>query len=128
MSNRWSGIGYPWGPDIKSLVEPKTDKEILMTSVINILLTRFGERVMNCRFGSELADALFEPLSDTMFTSLQEDARQAIAEWDDRIDLKELVGTRNRNTLSVRVLFSNAKDSSAQLQTLAFDLPLGLSM
>ena len=121
-SYTWSDIGYNWGPTLASFAELKEDTDVLRTSIINILLTRRGERVMRPTFGSLLPGAVFEPNDLAMVASLRESARTAIEQWDDRIKIVQFTAERKDNALRLTILFQNAKDPMAQVQTATIDL------
>ncbi len=116
MSDVWKGVALPWGPGIPSFIEPKDDEAILRSSVIWILLTRRGERVMLPEFGGPISDAVFEPNDPALITQLQMEVQEAIERWDDRItfvDLEAEVDAFNPNQLNVKILWKNAKDPLA---------------
>jgi len=86
--NRWSDIAYPFGSTLSEFVQPKDDLAVLRTSIINILLTRKGERVMRPEFGCGLPDMPFEPNDPTQVALIEQEVRDAL-EQDDRIVLLE---------------------------------------
>ena len=110
MADLWSDVAYPWGPDVATLAELKSDIDVLKTSVINIVLTRIGERVMLPEFGSIVPDLPFEPADEISVAEVQESVRDAIERWDDRIDVVDVGVETRQNGLDIKVLFRSAKD------------------
>ena len=113
MSDEWLGVALPWGDSIPSFIEPKEDRAVLRTSVLFILLTRRGERVMRPEFGSNFLDAVFEPGDAETLKFLDTEIREAIERWDDRVeivDFEALVDPTNAHRVNVRVIWKNAKD------------------
>ena len=120
MSNRWPDIAYPWGPDITKYTIPKGDAEVLKTSVINILLTARGERVMRPEFGSLIPSSVFEQNDDTLISTIGSSIQEAIERWDDRIAFLDYRGERDENTLRIHVMIQNATDPNANQETITF--------
>jgi len=122
VSGLWSDISYPWGPALKSFVTLKDDPDVLKTSVINIVMTRLGERVMLPRFGSMVPAMLFEQNDPSLIARTEASARAAIEEWDDRIEVLELKAEADENRLDIKVVFRSAKDPAAAAQTALIEL------
>ena len=115
MSNdRWLGVALPWGPDIRSFIEPKDDNHILQSSVLWILLTRKGERCMLPEFGSDIPGSVFEPNDDILVAGLQASVREAIERWDDRIELVLFETERDENSLMIKLGWRNLKDPTSE--------------
>jgi len=114
MSNEWSGVALPWGPEIPSFIEPKEDADILRSSVLWIIMTRRGERVMLPEFGSDVPDSVFEQNDDELIALLTASVEDAIAQWDDRITFLGMETERNENALSLKIKWRNAQDPLAE--------------
>lgn len=56
-------------------------------SIVMILLTRRGERVMRPDFGSDLHDIVFSPMDRTSAGLAMHLARQAVSRWEPRVKL-----------------------------------------
>jgi uncharacterized protein len=124
MSNEWLGTGMPWTPNVSSVIEAKSDLDILKSSVLFILMTRKGERVMLPEFGCGLSDALFEPNNEGVISEMQEEIRASLRKWDDRIELVNVLTTSEDNTLNVKIIYRDAKDPLKDgLETLETNLP-----
>jgi phage baseplate assembly protein W len=113
-SFQYLGTAFPWDGTLGSFIEVKNDHEILRTSILMILFTRLGERVMLRDFGSNIYDKPFEPNDITLATELTQEVREAIAKWDDRIGIKEFNITAVDHVLQARIIFFNAKDPAAR--------------
>lgn len=57
----YTGPAYPFGPSWSGTLGPKTDVEIVFTSVANILTTPIGTWPPDPRLGSEIPNLVFEP-------------------------------------------------------------------
>jgi phage baseplate assembly protein W len=60
-------------------------------SIRLVLGTRVGERVMRSRFGSEVRSMLFEPATSDSAARLADTIRTALAEWEPRIDVLQVL-------------------------------------
>jgi len=110
MSEFWKGIALPWGDTIPSVIEPKSDKEVLKSSVLWIVLTALGERVMQPEFGSLLPSALFEQNDITLAEGIKSSVRNAIARWDDRIKFVDFVITTENNNMTCSLQYKMNAD------------------
>lgn len=55
-----------------------------------ILMTSQGERVMLPRFGASVRDYVFEPNNPATHRALEEKIRQALIDWEPRINLERV--------------------------------------
>ena len=110
----WRGVALPWGPGIPSFLEPKSDHDVLRSSIIWILLTGLGERVMNPEFGSSIPDSIFELNDDTLVSTLHASVQEAIERWDDRVELVGFEAERNNNDLKLKIEWRNMGDPTQE--------------
>ena len=79
------------GPGMPTQLEPfpvtKTDADLIKDSVIQILLTRLGERIFVPDFGCRLLELLFEPLTPPFPNIAKEFVRDAIVKWEPRVQI-----------------------------------------
>jgi len=88
-------LGRGWAAPVD--VDPSG--EILLTSgaekvresILLVLSTRRGERVMRPDFGAGLEDFLFEPASTTTAALVRHRVETALVLWEPRIDVVEVV-------------------------------------
>ena len=100
MSEQTSFLGKGWkfppefskGPDH---VEMSSNEEDIKESLIILLSTRIGERVMNPDYGCNLDDLLFNPLNLTLKTYVADLVKTAILYFEPRIDLQKVEITPN---------------------------------
>lgn len=80
------GWAFPVKPR-KGRLELARFEEDIEQAIQIILLTARQERVMLPEFGAGLRNFVFEPNSPATHRSLEETARQALIDWEPRIDL-----------------------------------------
>lgn len=64
-------------------------------SIWIILSTRKGERVMRPDFGCGIHDLVFEVINTTTMTEIETEVREALAEFEARIDVMRVAATSN---------------------------------
>ncbi|OFZ07174.1 MAG: hypothetical protein A3D92_14940 [Bacteroidetes bacterium RIFCSPHIGHO2_02_FULL_44_7] len=75
------------GPDHAEMSE---DEQDIRESLIILLSTRIGERILNPTYGCNLEDLLFQPLNLTLKTYVADLVKTAILYFEPRIDLKKI--------------------------------------
>ena len=92
-----TGWGFPptFNKETKSVVMVSEVEDINQS--LNILLsTELGERVMQPKYGCNLQDYIFEPVSHGLLTTLTDIVRTAIIYFETRIELEKLeINTEN---------------------------------
>jgi len=110
VSKLWADIAYDWGPTTESFATPKSDADVLRTSIINILMTRKGEYVMYPEFGAGIPQLVFEQNDDVLPASIKALVESAIRRWDDRLAFTVDQVSQNNNELRIKMIFWNVKD------------------
>lgn len=87
------GTGWSFPPSFdrqRKAVEMVSDVVDIQQSLIILLTTQLGERVMNHEYGAGMEAMLFEPLDTNMKTYMIELVRNAVLRFEPRIDLDEV--------------------------------------
>lgn len=84
-----AGIAFPVRP-VDGRLPLAVHEASIEQSIENILLTDRRERVMLPRFGAGLSRLVFEPNSPATHRSVEEQVRNALVDWEPRIDLQEV--------------------------------------
>ena len=104
----------------------RTRKIIKQTAsnIRNLLLTRRGERLGNPTFGSELMDALFEPMDGELESKLEESIRASLSEFLPFVNLLDIKFSRHENTISPKIIFTiDVDNTTIEEVNLNLDLP-----
>jgi len=80
-------MALPWKGTLASLVESKDDKEVITSSIIWIIMTRIGERVMRPEFGSDVSQLVFELNNDMTLSRFEQSIKSALDKFDDRVEV-----------------------------------------
>src|SRR5690606_16951648 len=66
-------------------------------SIRVVLLTAPGERLMRPGFGCRIWDLLFEPVTANLIGLIREAVRDALAQWEPRIEVEDVVPVQDEN-------------------------------
>jgi len=107
----WKSPGdFPWDGTLEQFIEPKSDEEVLRTSIQMILFTRIGERVMLRDFGSSLHEKPFDPNDLFLRNEIVQEVQEAVARWDDRIGIETINVIQQEHDFIFSIVFYNTKD------------------
>ena len=84
---QYRGIAYPVISGDKGLFKSETDEKLIYGNILQILMTRRGERVMLPEFGSRIFEFIHEPLDHVTCALIRRELIDAIARWEPRIIL-----------------------------------------
>lgn len=123
MSDIYKGIALPWGITVRSVFDPKDDKDILRSSILWIIMTRLGERVMLPEFGSSVPDLVFEPNDAISASTVAQQVRAAISRWDDRVQFRDFKVSGSDNTMHCTLTYSDKLSNlSNSYETVEFEI------
>lgn len=112
MSYDFTGIAPPYS-DFATFCTPKTDKEILKASILFIVMTAKGERVMLPEFGTDIQKKVFDQNDATLQSAIENEISQAVALWDPRIEIISIETIRKENEISCKILYKDKRDQES---------------
>lgn len=121
MSRNYATVAEPWDGTLKGFLTPKDDRDVILSAVRWIVLTSLGERVMLPEFGTIVPESVFEPNDLELELQIERSVRDALLEFEDRIELRTVQVTRDteNNRIVLLIAFVNVLDPLQQeLQTL----------
>ncbi|MCP4368482.1 MAG: GPW/gp25 family protein [Deltaproteobacteria bacterium] len=71
-------------------------EEKIRDSVINILSTSIGERVMRPNFGSKIHNHIFDTINSATKSSIAFNIQEALIEWEPRIEVENVQTSDDR--------------------------------
>lgn len=83
----WRGAAFPIGKVGKHPVEIVEDIDEVFLSILQILNTRRGERVMYPEFGSDLGPILWEPHDAFLEQEIRTELLRALTLWEPRVEV-----------------------------------------
>ncbi len=84
------GWTFPIQVDGRGGISLSSEEELVKQSILQILFTSFGERVMLRIFGSGLQDLVFEPADELIEREVDAEVRDPLARWEQRIDILDV--------------------------------------
>ncbi len=104
----WSDLHHDIKVDVQGSIKKVINVEAVKTSIDNILRTPRGTRVMLRDFGSDLKSMLFENIDDSLVNLIENEIKDAIAIWDNRVVVNALdfKADADRNQVTVLVKFA----------------------
>lgn len=79
------------GVDDQGRLPYAEDEQSVREVLLNILLTRPGERLMRPDFGAGLLDFIHQPNNETTRHLMADVARKSIEQWEPRVAIEEVV-------------------------------------
>jgi phage baseplate assembly protein W len=91
------GMRFPMAVDARGCIAMSGGPDELDGSVRVIVSTAPGERVMRPQFGCRIWDLLFEPVNANTIGLMAEAVRQAVAQWEPRVEVEDVVVTPDQD-------------------------------
>ena len=87
------GIMFPMAVDGRGSIALAGDADGVESGLRMILGTAPGERLMRPEFGCRIWDMLFDPVNAASLGRMADAVRQAVLQWEPRIELEDVVVT-----------------------------------
>jgi phage baseplate assembly protein W len=84
------GISFPMRVDHTGGIAMAEGPEGIERSLRVVLVTAPGERLMRPQFGCRIWDLLFEPINANTLGLMAQAVRDAVAQWEPRVDLENV--------------------------------------
>jgi len=85
------GIAFPMRIDHTGSIAMTSGAEDIDRSIVMVLSTAKGERLMRPQFGCAIWDQLFEPINANTLGLMAQAVRDAVGQWEPRVDLEDVV-------------------------------------
>jgi phage baseplate assembly protein W len=92
---RGRGITFPLLPDAAGMLRYVEGDEEAAQSLRLLLMTAAGERVMRSGFGTQAPRLVFAPGSETNKTLLETSVREAVRDYEPRVEVADVVVTQS---------------------------------
>ncbi|MDP3893694.1 GPW/gp25 family protein [Nocardioides sp.] len=97
------GFSWPLGVDHTGAIRLADGVADLDRSIAIVLMTAPGERLMRPQFGCRIWDLLFEPVTANLLGLIAEAVRDALAQWEPRIEVEDVVPVADEDPALVRI-------------------------
>lgn len=95
------GLRFPISVDHRGAIALVSGPEAVECALRVVLSTAPGERVMRPNFGCGIWDLLFEPVNANTLGLMAQAVREAVAQWEPRVNLLDVVITPDRRESSL---------------------------
>ncbi len=119
MAYVYSGFAFPLQVGEGGIPQMQTDVELIGSSIMQVLLTQKGERVMRGELGTNLLRLVFESADPFIDRQIVKEVRSAIARFEPRAVVHDVRVIRKDNFCDVDIEYSFAG------QTGTVKVPLG---
>lgn len=112
---RYTGPGYGFGPDPTLTLGPKTDANVIVASIANILSTPKGTIPYDPNLGSQIPNLLFELELQSTMALIRYYAFKELGEQEPRIVVQDVsTELTDEHTVTIKIGFSIVGDPTAQ--------------
>ena len=105
-TNYFMGMAFPFQQSDTAIPAAVTDAELVKQSLMQLLNTERGERVMRPLFGCNLRQYVFENNDELLGQLLRAEIASAISQWEPRASLQNVYFERSDTTLTVTVEYT----------------------
>jgi len=88
---QWSDLDRQFNLDGKGDIKVARNTEAVRQSILNIMETLLGQRVMLVSFASTAGINLFEPLDELLRYQFAVEIKDTVEKWDDRVSVQEVI-------------------------------------
>lgn len=99
-------FAFPFSVGEQNFPKEATDADAIKASIIQIVTTAKGERVMRPDFGCSAFDFVFEGDSDTFRALVEREIRMSITTWEPRVRIDSVAVTTNPETEPGQILIT----------------------
>lgn len=118
------GFAFPFTKGSSALPASSSDNELIRQSILQILTTVRGERVMRPTFGVNAIALLFESNDEDLAALLKVEVMDGISRFEPRVSVQGVAVERNVDEGSVTVDISYIVIPTRSVQQLQMEFPL----
>lgn len=119
----YRGIALPFKKSSTALPAPVVDDDLIKQSLVQIVLTGRGERIMRPDFGSNAYAFVFENNDSVLQETIRTEVMSAIAKFETRAVVRTVDVTRTDTEVTVTINYIVV--ATRQEQTVAITMPIG---
>lgn len=120
------GWQFPVGVDSKTgKIKTNNLSQDIKLSIIMILKTMIGERLIHGNYGANLTQFMFEPISYDLIKNIRDEVLRAVRKWEPRIfsvDVDVLNDVKDENRLVINISYIILQLREADSVDYAFEL------
>jgi uncharacterized protein len=114
VAGQFKGIAFPFQWSATSFPGVAEDEDLVRQSIVQILTTPKGQRVMRPEFGTNILDYIFENNDDNLQNRVGREVREAIALFEPRVIVTAVNVERDDASVIVNVMYVLVATKSTQ--------------
>lgn len=118
----YSGIKFPFQKGPGALPAPSTDDELIRESLLQLVLTMNGERIMRPGVGTNALSFIFENNGVVLSNLLRSEIQGVVAKYEPRVQVTDVVTEQRESTVIVTIVYLIL--ASRTLSTTAITIPV----
>jgi phage baseplate assembly protein W len=99
------GIAFPFGKSSTSFPAAVEDEELIRQSIVQIVTTAVGERVMRPDFGSSAMSYVFENNNDLLAELIREEITTSVSKFEPRAIVRDVQTIRDNNEVTITIIY-----------------------
>lgn len=99
------GIAFPFGKSTTNFPAKVEDEDLVRQSIVQIITTSKGERVMRPDFGSNAMSFVFENNNDLLAELIREEVTTAITKFEPRAIVRDVQTSSADNEVTITVIY-----------------------
>ena len=103
MVAQFRGIAFPLQKGTDSFPAKAEDADLILQSILQILSTTRGERIMRPEFGSNIHKFIFANNTDFLASLIAAEAESAISRFEPRVAIREIRAERRETEVILTV-------------------------
>lgn len=121
----YKGIKFPFQKGASSFPAASSDEDLVRESLLQLVLTMNGERIMRPEFGSNALSFVFENNDDVLNNLLQAEIRGLVARFEPRIQVLDIGVTRRSSQIILTISYIVLSTRKTGRATVPISVPVG---
>jgi phage baseplate assembly protein W len=123
VTTTFKGISFPFKAGTTSFPEAVTDSDLIRQSIIRILMTERGERIMRPDYGSGMMARVFDNNDSFTATLIQSEVYSAVGRYEPRAVVQGVDIERQDSTMTITISYIVIATKEQSTVTLALAIP-----
>lgn len=119
----YNGIKFPFQKGGTSFPAAATDDELIKDSLLQLILTVTGERIMRPDFGTNVTALIFENNTDVLGNLLRAEVQGVVARYEPRVQVIDIVVSQRNAELIMTIAYVVLATRRAGTATVAIPSP-----
>lgn len=119
----YNGIKFPFQKGGTSLPEAATDDDLIQDSLLQLVLTMTGERIMRPTFGTNAPSFVFENNDAVLGNLIRAEVQGVVAKYEPRVQLMDVQVEQKDSEVILTLIYVVLATRRASTATIAIPVP-----